>query len=97
LVDRNFSTENQSEVVSLDAFRSVKDGADKVCSCKPSPTIAITNTVIERGKAALTRLKRDKQTWPDWCAACEALLEFQTLAMAAAGTNVPGVRGIERR
>jgi hypothetical protein len=88
LVDRSFPTENH-EVVSLDAFRSVKDGADKVCSCKPSPTVAGTNTIIERGKAALSRLEHDKQTWPDWRVACEAQLAVQTLAMAAAQTNVP--------
>jgi hypothetical protein len=93
VVDGNFPTENQDNVVRPAVFQPVKDrvhrGAEKVCSFKPSPSIATTNTIIERGKAALTRLKDDTQTWPDWCAACEALLAVQTLAMAVARTNKP--------
>jgi len=37
----------------------------------------------------LIRLEHDTQTWPDWCAACAALLAVQTLAMAAAQANKP--------
>jgi len=87
LVDRNFPTENQDNVVSLAAFQPVKDGVEKVCSFKPSS--ASTNPIIERGKAALSRLEHDKQTWADWSDACKAQLEVQTLAMASARVNAP--------
>ena len=62
---------------------------EKVCSFKPSSAVTPTNAVIERGKAALIRLKRDEQTWPDWCDACKAQFAIQTLAMTAAQTNTP--------
>src|SRR5262249_8363873 len=93
MIDRNAPTENQDgNVVYPAVFLSDKDGAEqeveKVCSFKPSPAIA-TNVIIERGKAALSRLEHDKQTWPDWCAACVGMLEIQTLAMRAAQTNKP--------
>jgi len=93
VVDGKFPTENQDNVVRPAVFQPVKDrvhrDAEKVCSFKPSPSLATTNTIIERGKAALIRLEHDTQTWPDWCAACEAQLAVQTLAMAAAQTNKP--------
>lgn len=93
MVDGKFPTENQDNVVRPAVFHPVKDrvhpDAEKVCSFKPSPCIATTNTIIERGKAALIRLEHDTQTWPDWCAACAALLAVQTLAMAAAQANKP--------
>jgi hypothetical protein len=93
VVDGNFPTENQDNVVRPAVFQPVKDGvqrnAEKVCSFKPSPSLATTDTIIERGKTALIRLERDTQTWPDWRAVCEAQLAVQTLAMAAAQTNKP--------
>jgi len=93
VVDGNFPTENQDNVVRPAVFQLVKDGVDaeaeKVCSFKPSPSLATTNAIIERGKAAWSRLKHDTETWSDWCAACEAQLAVQTLAMAAAQTNKP--------
>jgi hypothetical protein len=93
VVDGNFPTENQDNVVRPAVFHPVKDrvhlDAEKVCNFKPSPSIATTNTIIERGKVALIRLEHDTQTWPDWCAACAALLAVQALAMTAAQTNKP--------
>jgi hypothetical protein len=93
VVDGNFPTENQDNVVRPAVFQLVKDGTDaeaeKVCSFKPSPSLATTNAIIEAGKAAWSRLKHDTETWSDWCAACQAQLELQTLAMAAAQTNTP--------
>ena len=93
MVDGKFPTENQDNVVRPAVFQPVKDrvqrNAEKVCSFKPSPSLATTNTIIERGKAALIRLERDTQTWRDWCAVCEAQLAIQTLAMTAAQTNKP--------
>ena len=93
MIDRNVPTENQDgNFVYPTAFLSDKDDAEqeveKVCSFKPSPAIA-TDIIIERGKAALSRLEHDEQTWPNWCAACAALLAVQTLAMTAAQTNKP--------
>jgi hypothetical protein len=93
VIDANFPTENQ--VVVDFAARSAKDrthqeqGDEKVCSFKPSSAVTATNAVIERGKAALIRLERDEQTWPDWCDACKAQFAIQTLAMTAAQTNTP--------
>jgi hypothetical protein len=93
VVDGDFPSENQHNVVRPAVCQPVKDRVDgnagKVCSFKPSPSIAATTTIIERGKAALIRLEHDTQTWPDWCAACAALLAVQTLAMTAAQTNKP--------
>jgi len=93
MIDRNVPTENQDgNVVYPAVFLSDKDGAEqeveKVCSFKPSPAVA-TNLIIERGKAALSRLEHDKRTWGDWCAACAGMLESQTLAMRAVQTNKP--------
>jgi len=81
VTDCNFPTENL--VVDFATAWSAK--ADKVCSFQPSTA----NAVIERGKAALSQLEQDKHTWSNWTAACLAVLETQTLAMAAAQTNVP--------
>jgi hypothetical protein len=82
VTDGNLSNGNQDNVVSLAAVRP------KVCNAN-LPPINATDAVIDRGKAALIRLERDKQTWPDWCAVCEAQLAVQTLAMTAAQTNTP--------
>jgi hypothetical protein len=61
----------------------------KVCSFKPSLSGTSTNPIIEQGKTALSQLEQDKQTWPNWVCVSRALLELQSLAMAAANKNVP--------
>jgi hypothetical protein len=58
----------------------IEPSVAEVCSCKPS--------IIDRGKAALERLKNSRD-FGDWVDLINALAEVQTAAMQEAGTNAP--------
>src|SRR5262245_58995432 len=85
-------------VVAIAAFLPSKSRAKspKVRSCEPSkstkkPSLAdpAVNAIIVQGKAALTQLEQNDQTWPNWSALSRAMFQLQTEAMAKAETKVP--------